>query len=141
MLLRFGIQQHQLYQQCVQSLTQIRDSIMGWEEESTEPAGISELQHQLHDILKQVESTLCSASGIPSLDAELLPLPNILEETDAINSEKAVLAEELRHACCERVALENECVRTVHDTSEGEEPDISTEGTKEDYEVSSGELA
>lgn len=108
---------------------------MTWKGEWSDTAGGNGLQlRQMDDILNQVEMTLCSASDMPSLDQELLPLPSTLDETDAINSEKEVLAEELRHACCERVALENSCARTSDDVSE-EELAVCAEGTKEDYEV------
>lgn len=109
---------------------------MTWKERLSDIPGSNGLQlRQLEGVLKQVEVYIRSATDMPSLDVELFPLPSTLDETDAINSEKEVLAEELRHACCERVALENACVRTSNDTSEGEELTVCTEGTKEDYEV------
>lgn len=94
------------------------------------------LSQYLNNTLVLMHSFIQSLSVTPSPELEaLLPGSMMSEETDAINGEKEMLAEELRRVCCERVALERACIKGNEGTSEGEGEGVTEVVNKEEYEV------
>lgn len=84
------------------------------------------------EVLEQVSELRRIAQFSQADDIEQLRLTMNGEEQDTTNEAKNFLAEELRRMCCERVALERECVKAEEDSEEQSEV---AQGSTEDFEV------